>query len=230
MPIYWQPITASDTPRHPSISWANWKNDRFQAWNRDLQAEEEIQLPESFIVVAEWWSVKGYLKDKGWIWSNEIYSFAKEPLTIRNNTWEILYEWLWKDIKDKVKAVGLKLTKNVHYVDPDRTDVLRTFCIKGAWLKSWLETFADDNRFAASSHLICFKWLKSGKTWGIKYTYPTFGICDDLTQDQMNAQQLWWAKLIAYQEKINATDDEIKNEEVVKEVEKEDEEDDGLPF
>jgi hypothetical protein len=37
---------------------------------------------------------------------------------------------LWSEIKDKVKAVGLKLTKNVHYVDPDKTDELRTFCIK----------------------------------------------------------------------------------------------------
>jgi hypothetical protein len=42
-----------DTPRHPSLSWANRKNDKFQAWNRDTQTEEEIKLPESFIIVAE---------------------------------------------------------------------------------------------------------------------------------------------------------------------------------
>ena len=115
MPIYWQQTTSVDTPRHPSLSWANWKNDKFQAWNRDTQTEEEIKLPESFIIVAEWWSVKGFLWDKWWVWSNEVYSFAKEPLTIRSNNGEILYEGLWSEIKDKVKAVGLKLTKNVHY-------------------------------------------------------------------------------------------------------------------
>lgn len=224
MPIYWQQTTSADAPRHPSLSRANWKNDKFQAWNRDAQAEEEIKLPESFIIVAEWWSVKGFLWDKGWVWSNEVYSFAKEPLTIRSNSGEILYEWLWASIKDKVKAVGLKLTKNVHYVDPNKTDELRTFCIKGAWLKARLETFADDNRFAAANHLICFDKVENGKTWSIKYTFPKFTICDELTQDQRNIQQWWWAKLAAYQEKVNATADEIQNEKVVMEDE------DSLPF
>lgn len=217
MPIYWQQTTSVDAPRHPSLSWANWKSDKFQAWNRDTQTEEEIKLPESFIIVAEWWSVKGYLGDKGWVWSNEVYSFAKEPLTIRSNNGEILYEGLWSEIKDKVKAVGLKLTKNVHYVDPDKTDELRTFCIKWAWLKAWLETFADDNRFAASDHLVCFDKVENGKTWSIKYTFPKFTICDKLTQEQKNVQQSWWAKLAAYQERVNATADEIQNEKVAKE-------------
>ena len=124
---------------------------------------------------------------------------------------------------DKVKAVGLKLTKNVHYVDPEKPEELRTFCIKGAWLKAWLETFADDNRFAASNHLICFDKVENGKTWSIKYTFPRFTICDALTQEQKNIQQSWWAKLAAYQERVNATADEIQNEKVAME-------DDWLPF
>lgn len=224
MPIYWQQTTNVDTPRHPSLSWANRKNDKFQAWNRDKQVEEEIKLPESFIIVAEWRSVKGFLWDKWGVRSNEVYSFAKEPLTIRSNNGEILYEGLWSQIKDKVKSVGLKLTKNIHYVDPDKTDELRTLCIKWAWLKSWLETFADDNRFAAASHLVCFKEVKNGKTWSIKYTYPVFSICDALTQEQKNIQTGWWAKLAAYQEKVNATADEIQNEKAAME------DDSELPF
>jgi len=128
MPIFGQ--TTSDKPRHPSSSWANWKNGKFIAWNRDTQAEEEITLPKEFIVVAESYSIKWYLADKGGVWSNEIYSFANDPFTVRSNTGEILYEGLWKDIKDKVKALGLKITTNVHYIDPKETDVLRTFCIK----------------------------------------------------------------------------------------------------
>jgi hypothetical protein len=56
MPIFGQ--TTSDKPRHPSSSWANWKNGKFIAWNRDTQAEEEITLPKEFIVVAESYSIK----------------------------------------------------------------------------------------------------------------------------------------------------------------------------
>jgi hypothetical protein len=73
--------------------------------------------------------------------------------------------------------------------------------------------------------LICFKEVKNGKTWSIKYTYPVFSICDALTQEQKNVQTSWWAKLAAYQEKVNVTADEIKNEKVAMENE-----DDWLPF
>lgn len=215
MPIYGQ-TTSVDTPRHPSLSWANRKDGKFIAWNRDTQAEEEIKLPESFIVVAEWWAVKGYLEAKGWVYSNEIYSFAKDILTIRASSGEILYEWYWNDIKDKVKAVGLKLTKNVHYVDPNKPEELRTFCIKWAWLKAWLETFSGEDRFAASNHLICFKEVANWKTGAVKYTYPVFNICDALSQEDKNVQQQMWAKLIAYQESVSVSEEEAKNDEVAK--------------
>lgn len=229
MPIYWQ-TTNVETPRHPSSSWANWKDGKFVARNRDEQREEEVKLPESFIIVAEWRSVRGYLEAKGWVYSNEIYSFKNDILTIRSNSWEILYEGLWNDIKDKVKAVGLKLTKNVHYVDPDDTEKLRTFCIKWAGLKAWLEVFTWENRFAAGNHLICFKEVKSGKTWAVKYTYPTFSICDPLTQAQKNIQQKWWVALVTYLDSVNVTADEINNEEEVTKFDNTETEVDNLPF
>ena len=52
-----------------------------------------------------------------------------------------------------------------------------------------------------------------------------FSICDALTQEQKNVQTSWWAKLAAYQEKVNVTADEIKNEKAAMESE-----DDWLPF
>lgn len=217
MPIYWQQTTSVDTPRHPSLSWANFKNWKFIAWNREKQVEEEIKLPESFILVAEWWSIKWRLENKGSVWSNEIYSFSKDPLTVRSWNGEILYEWYYKDLKDKLRSVGLKPVKNCHYVDPEKPDELRTFCIKGAALKEWMNLFSDDNRFAAGNHLVCFNKVEKGKTWAVTYTFPTFTICDELTQEQKNIQTDWWVKLAAYQERVNATADEIQNEKVAKE-------------
>ena len=217
MPIYGVTTqAASNWPRHPSLSWANWKNGKWIIWDRDKAEEAEIEMPEALIVVAEWWSVKGYLEAKGWVYSNEIYSFAKDPLTIRSTNGEILYEWLWNEIKDKVKAVGLKLTKNVHYIDPEKPDELRTFCIKWAGMKSWLDTFTGDARFASADHLICFWKVKEGKTWAVKYTYPTFNVCDKLTPEQKTYQQKWWTILVGYQEAINMSAEEAKNDEVAR--------------
>lgn len=223
MPIYWQQNEV-ERPRHPSSSWANWKNWTFMAWNRDTQAEEEIKLPKEFVVIAESWSVKWYLADKGWVWSNEIYSFPKDILTIRSNSGEILYEWLWANIKDKVKALGLKLTKNVHYVDPKKTDELRTFCIKGAALKEWMEQFSDEKRYAAANNTLTLKETKSGKTWSVTYTYPSFTTVKPLNDEQKVLQQQWGAKLATFNSATAVTEDEVEEKAAVKY------DDDNLPF
>lgn len=200
MPIFGQ--TSSDRPRHPSSSWANWKNWAFFAWNRDTQVEEEVTLPKEFIVIAESYSIKGFLQDKGWVRSNEIYSFAKDPFTVRSNSWEVLYEWLWKEIKDKVKALWLKITTNVHYVDPKETDVLRTFCIKWAASQEWMNSFSNENRNAEANNTVTLKEVKEGKTWSVKYTYPSFVAVKPLTPEQKQLQQDWWQKLMDYKDVI----------------------------
>lgn len=206
MPIFGQ--TTSDKPRHPSSSWANWKNGKFIAWNRETQAEEEITLPKEFIVVAESYSIKWYLADKGGVWSNEIYSFANDPFTVRSNTGEILYEGLWKDIKDKVKALGLKITTNVHYIDPKETDVLRTFCIKWAASQEWMNSFSNENRNAEANNTVTLKEVKDGKTWSVKYTYPSFATVTPLTSEQRNLQQEWGAKLLTYKNEVSEETEE----------------------
>lgn len=219
MPIFGQ--TTSDKPRHPSSSWANWKNGKFIAWNRDTQAEEEITLPKEFIVVAESYSIKWYLADKGGVWSNEIYSFANDPFTVRSNTGEILYEGLWKDIKDKVKALGLKITTNVHYIDPKETDILRTFCIKWAASQEWMNSFSNENRNAEANNTVTLKEVKDGKTWSVKYTYPSFATVTPLTSEQRNLQQEWGAKLLTYKNEVS---EEVEEAPVNKY------DDDNLPF
>lgn len=205
MPIFGQ--TTSDKPRHPSSSWANWKNWKFFAWNRDKQEEEEITLPKEFVVIAESYSIKWYLADKGGVWSNEIYSFANDPFTVRSNNWEILYEGLWKDIKDKVKALGLKITTNVHYIDPKETDVLRTFCIKWAASQEWMNSFSNENRNAEANNTVTLKEVKDGKTWSVKYTYPSFTTVNPLTPEQRVLQQEWGAKLLTYKNEVSDSED-----------------------
>ena len=222
MPIFGQ--LSSDRPRHPSSSWANWKNWAFYAWNRDTQLEEEVTLPKEFIVIAESYSIKGYLQDKGWVWSNEIYSFASEPFTVRSNSWEILYEWLWKDIKDKVKALWLKITTNVHYVDVKDTDVLKTFCIKWAASQEWMNSFSNESRNAEANNTVTLKEIKDGKTWSVKYTFPSFAIVKPLTTEQRAVQQEWGQRLVKYTEEANNSSEPVEEESLSKY------DDDNLPF
>lgn len=222
MTFYWQTTTTTPKSQHPSTAWANWKAWEFVYYDRVEWVEKTFELPKEIVVIADSWSVKGYLADKWWCWSNEIYSFANDVLTVRSNNWEELYKWLRKEIKDKVKSVGLKLTKNIHFFDPKNPEEIKTICIKGAALKSFLEVFADENRNAPAYKRIKLDKVAEGKTWAVKYTYPVFAPATDLTaEDRVNQQKLW-AELVNYKNQAQA---DAEAEEVAKEVA-----DSELPF
>ena len=224
MTVYWQMERVnSDRPSHPSTQWANWKSDKFIAWDREAQVEKEITLPDEFVVIAETYSVKWRLDGKWSCWSNEIYSFSKDIITVRDSDGGLIKEWLWAEIKDYVKWLWLKLHKNVHYVVPGE-DVIKTFCIKGAALKSWYETFTDDKRWAAGNNRLKVEKIWNGKTGAIKYSFPVFGIASELTTEDKNTQTALWAKLIAYKNAMTVSADELANDKVAKEAELE------LPF
>ena len=195
-------------------------------WDRDAQVEKELDLPKEFTVVAEGWSVKGYLQDKWGVFSNEIYSFANDILTIRDGNGWIISEWLWKDIKEKTKALGLKLTKNIHYVGEDDLNTLKTLCIKGAWLKAWLDTFKDDNRNAPAFKRIKLSKVEEWKTWAVKYTFPVFEPASDLSAEDRQAQQTFGTAISNYISSTNTTVEEYKEQQAANAAADED----SLPF
>ena len=202
--------TEADRPRHPSSSWAKWKNWKFQVWDKTIPSptEEdpnhmwdyrEVKLPKEFIVVAQCYCCEGYLKEKEGVWSNEVDSTKKDIMTIKaNKTWEVLYEWTWDEIKWECAKVQLKLTTNIHYVDPKEPDELKTFCLKGASSREWYEQFYNINRNAQTNHTVTLKEVKKGKTWSVTYTYPSFAAVSPLTPEQRKLQTEWGAKLVVY--------------------------------
>lgn len=221
--FYWQSESKTPKAAHPSLSWANWKEDKFIYWDREAQEEKEYKLPEEFVIIADSWSIKWWLESKWWVWSNEIYSFANDPFVVKSNSWETLYSGLWKDIKDSVKAVRLWLTKSIYIFDPAKPDEIRTICLKWAWLKAWMDVFKDDLRNAPAYKRIKLDKVENGKVWKVEFKFPVFAPATDLTADDRIAQQKLWAELINYK---NSTQAEVEAEEVSKDLT----EDNWLPF
>lgn len=223
--FYW--IAESSTPKrlHPSLSWANWKEDKFKYWDRDEQVEKEYVLPDEFVVIADSWSIKGWLESKWGVWSNEIYSFANDPFVVKDNNGNTLYSGLWKDIKNDIKAVRLWLTKNIHIFDPAKPDEIRTICLKGSGLKAWMDVFKDDLRNAPWFKRIKLDKVDSWKVGKVEFKFPVFAPASDLTADDRVNQQKLWTELMNYK---NQAKDEIDAE--VADHETKDEEYDELPF
>lgn len=221
--FYWQSETKAPKASHPSLSWANWKDGQFIYWDRDEQVEKEMTLPKEFVIIADSWAIKWWLESKGGVWSNEVYSFANDPFIVKDKEWHILYQGLWKDIKDSVKAVRLWLTKNIHYFDPAKPDEIRTFCIKWAALKSWMDVFKDDLRNAPGYKRIRLDKIDDGKVWKVTFQFPVFATGSDLTAEDRIAQTKLSAELINYKNQAQADAE-------VEEVKKDLTDDNELPF
>lgn len=225
--FYWNTESSAPKKLHPSLSWSNWKDGKFMYWDRDAQEELVMELPKEFVVIADSWSIKWRLESKGWVWSNEVYSFANDPFTVKDKEWHTLYSWLWKDIKQDIKAVRLGLTKNIHYFDPAKPDEIRTVCIKGSWLKAWMDVFKDDLRNAPAFKRIKLDKVDEGKVGSVKFTFPVFAPASDLTADDRINQQKLWAELMNYKNSVQA-DAEV--EEVNSQLNSELKGDEELPF
>lgn len=212
--FYWNSESKAPKASHPSLSRANWKEDEFIYWDRDAQEEKTFKLPEEFVIIADSWSIKWWLESKGWVWSNEIYSFANDPFVVKSNSGETLYSWLWKDIKNDVKAVRLWLTKNIHLFDPTKPDEIRTICLKWAGLKAWMDVFKDDLRNAPAYKRIKLEKVDNWKVGKVEFKFPVFAPASDLTaEDRINQQKLW-AELMNYKNSVqaDAEAEEVKND------------------
>lgn len=207
-----------ERPVHPSTQWAKWKKEKFVYWDKAEQVEKDFEVPEEFIVVAEAWSITWWLDSRNcWVWSNEAYSFAKDPLIIRDNTGAVVLEWMWKDIKDKAKGMGMKLVKNIHFVTEKEPDVIRTICLNWAGLSDWINWFAE-TPFILSNNKIKYAWLKDWKKWANKYKFPHFEAWSTLTDDNKKIQIVWAQMLLDYHDATRVSPDEIEAKEAVDET------------
>lgn len=204
-----------DRPVHPSIQWNKWKKEKFIHWDKVEQVEKDSTIPEEFIVVAEAWSITWWLDSKNcWVWSNEAFSLWKDPIVIRDSMGWIVLEWMWKDIKDKAKGMGMKLVKNIHFITNDSPDEIRTISLVWAWLSDWINWFAE-TPFVLSNNKIKFAWIKDWKKWANKYKFPHFEAGKTLTDEDKKIQMAWAQSLLDYHEATKINPDEIEAKENV---------------
>ena len=240
MTIYGQAQPEVDKPKHPSSSWANWKNWKFWVFDKSIPnptpedpnhmgKEVEFELPKEFILVAECRSVQGYLDKKGKVWSNEVDNCSTDVLVVTNKDWDKLYKWPWNDIKISAKAAWLDIQKNLHYVDPEHPDELRTICLNWSSRNDWIDNFCKkENRHLAWNNILTLKELKNWKKGANKWTYPSFGVVRPLTDEERKLQQEWGMKIVLFREASTASSNVEAEEESAASISKYD--DDNLPF
>lgn len=120
----------------------------FSYW--DKEAEERVELDSLDIIVLDVRSsISGYDSDnKASISSNLVVDTTKEVMNVvswKNGKATELYDGLYKDIKDKAKAIGGKFTSNVICLaDLGQGSEICNLQLSGVSLGSWIE-FVDEN-------------------------------------------------------------------------------------
>lgn len=230
MTFYWTDQAVENKPQHPSKTWAEWKSDdkSFRVWKKELKdqgkpkAEQYVKfdLPDEFIVVAEGFSIWGYINSLGtWVRSNEIFSFD-EPFIVRKNDGGIWVQGDWNEISEKVKSAWGKLLRNIHFATKDSLD-LSTLQMSWAWSGAWREAIKN-RTLTPGTHTVRLKEVAEWKKGKIEWTFPVFENANPLSEWDKTLQKAFATELFNYWEKRK----ELVNNDIAEESQANDE----LPF
>lgn len=226
MTFYWTEQAVDNKPQHPSKTRAEWKSDDrcFKVWKRELKEagkpkEEQyvkFDIPDEIIVIAEWWSIWGYISTLNtWVRSNEIFSF-EEPFIVRKNDWTIWLTWEWNTIGEKVKSAWGKLFRNIHFATKDSLD-LSTLQMGWAGSGAWREAIANKT-LSPSTHTIRLKEIWEWKKGKIEWTFPIFENANPLSEWDKTIQKAFAQELYTYwQERNNSVKEEVAEQKAAEE-------------
>ena len=230
MTFYWTDQAVDNRPQHPSKTRAEWKSDDkcFKVWKRELKdqgkpKEEQyvkFDIPAEMIIIAEWFSIGGYINTLGtWVRSNEIFSFD-EPFVVRKNDGSIWLTWDWNTIWEKVKSSGWKLLRNIHFATKDSLD-LSTLQMGWAGSGAWREAVKEWT-LTPGTYTVRLKEIGEGKKGKIEWTFPIFENANPLSDWDKTIQKAFAEELYKYgQERSNSVKEEVAENAVS---------DDDLPF
>lgn len=220
---------------NPATKFLSWKSNEkcFSYYDKEAQANVDLQLPLKFVVLDELSSVKGWSDSLGGqIISNEVKFISREPMTAKcyhkngkgeKATTEIA-KGLYKEIKEKVNSAGAKYHKSVYVMLEDGT--LANIQMKGACVQKWGE-FTQKTKNRLPDEWIVVEKAVDGKKGAVKFTTPEFKFLKSLNDDEANQADECFNVLEAYLKPYLA-----KAEPAVEDIEVVDEEEvvDDLDF
>lgn len=174
---------------NPAKKYINFKgnNGEFVYYDKEKEEDVVIPLPVRFAVLEEFHTVGGWDdsdgEDGSRIYANEILFAAKEELTVRNGSGQILAKGLYKDIKAEVKEKGGVYYKHIYAILDG--EIVR-IQIKGTAIKQWGD-FTKKAFKRLKDEWVTVKKVGSGKKGSIKYKFPEFEFDKSFSDEEFEA-------------------------------------------
>ena len=166
---------------NPSTRWFEWNGQHgvVNYYDKGTKKTISVPLPFTFILLDELATVRGWHDaSSSGIYSNEVKDTRQDALIVKAFKGGTLAEGLYRDIKDRVNAVGGSFNTNCYIAFKDGASLgLGALRFKGASLGSWME-FRKQYRKEVYGKAVKIGGFTEGKKGSITYRMPTFALSE----------------------------------------------------
>ncbi len=167
---------------NPAVRWFEWSGQHgtVRYYDKDAQANVEVPLPFSFLLLDELASVRGWHDaSESAIYSNEVRDTRTDLMVVKSFKGGTLAEGLYKDIKDRVGSLGGQFVANCYiaFKNDAKELVIGSLRFKASSLGAWME-FRKANRAALYNKAVEVTGFTEGKKGSIKFRTPKFSTRD----------------------------------------------------
>jgi len=167
-----------------------WKNGSFSYYDKVQEKRIDLGHKITFMVLDSLSTVKGWDDKSGSkIYSNEVRSIAKDVLNVKSFKGGDLISGLYKDIKDRIKALGGMYFSSIYVATKiDGEVVMGNLHLKGAALQVWSD-FNKENRDDILNKAVSVHAKEERKKGATKWEVPMFKIIDitEKSNEEANA-------------------------------------------
>lgn len=167
---------------NPATRWFEWngENGVVRYYDKDKKENVDVGADFTFILLDELGSVRGWHDaSQSGIYSNEVKDTRADVLIVKAFKGGTLAEGLYKEIKDRVNAVGGQFNANCYiaFKNGGGQLALGSLRFKGAALGSWME-FRKEHRSDLYSKGVRIHGFTEGKKGRITYRMPVLSLVD----------------------------------------------------
>lgn len=184
--------TENGTP-NPAARWFEWNGEAgtVRYYDKELKKNVDCGSDFKFLLLDQLGSVRGWHEPtESGIYSNEVKDTRADVLIVKAFKGGTLAEGLYKDIKDRVTAVGGQFVANCYIAfKHDGGLAIGSLRLKGAALGSWME-FCKSNRADLFKKAVRIHGFTEGKKGRIVFRVPILQLVETSAETNAAAEAL----------------------------------------
>lgn len=167
---------------NPAVRWFEWNGEHgvVRYYDKDAKKNIDVGSDFTFILLDQLGSVRGWhdASESG-IYSNEVKDTRADVLVVKSFKGGPLAEGFYKDIKDRVNAVGGQFVANCYiaFKNGGHALVIGSLRFKGAALGAWME-FCKQHRAELYTKAIRIHGYTEGKKGRIVFRVPVLKLAE----------------------------------------------------